>query len=64
MNFWSELELYCAKDKNYIGGYRSRATMADEVEDEDKLKLYWEHFFRAETGTYEVKIGFCSLSTI
>lgn len=26
------------------------ATMAEE----DTLKIYWEHFFKAETGTYEV----------
>lgn len=27
--------------------------MTNEKEKTDKLKLYWEYFFKAETGTYE-----------
>lgn len=27
--------------------------MATE-EEPDSLKIYWDHFFKAETGTYEV----------
>ena len=26
-------------------------------EDIDTLKIYWDHFFKAETGTYEVSIS-------
>lgn len=25
-------------------------------EEPDPLKVYWEHFFKSETGTYEVSI--------
>ncbi|KAH9641245.1 hypothetical protein HF086_016418, partial [Spodoptera exigua] len=31
---------------------RKTLQMATE-EDIDTLKLYWDHFFKAETGTYE-----------
>lgn len=33
-------------------------------EDGDKLKLFWDLFFKAETGTYEVRLyllNFCAL---
>lgn len=28
-------------------------------EEPDALKVYWEHFFKSETGTYEVTIYIC-----
>lgn len=29
--------------------------------EEDTLKTYWEHFFKAETGTYEVNTSLFSV---
>lgn len=32
--------------------------------EEDTLKVYWEHFFKAETGTYEVNnFSYCIVPT-